>query len=71
MKKADRSTLLTLPMIVLIGLRVAWAGSQGGASVLGIPVFALSAGLAFVIQWLVFIPAYLLQSESFWIIITC
>ena len=41
------------------------AGSQGGASVLGIPLFAFSVGLAFVIQWLVFIPAYILQSEKF------
>jgi steroid 5-alpha reductase family enzyme len=32
---------------------------------LGIPIFALSVGLAFLIQWLAFIPAYLLQSESF------
>ncbi len=39
--------------------------SQGGATVAGIPVFALCVGLAFLIQWLVFIPAYLLQSERF------
>jgi steroid 5-alpha reductase family enzyme len=28
-------------------------------------LFALSVGLAFLIQWLVFIPAYLLQTEKF------
>jgi steroid 5-alpha reductase family enzyme len=33
--------------------------------VLGILIFALSVGLAFLIQWLVFIPAYLQQSERF------
>jgi steroid 5-alpha reductase family enzyme len=65
MKKTDITTLVTLPIIVLLGLGVAWAGSQGGASVLGVPVFALSVGLAFLIQWLVFIPAYLLQNERF------
>jgi steroid 5-alpha reductase family enzyme len=65
MKKADRNSLVAIPIVVLIGLGVAWAGSQGGASVLGIPIFALSVGLAFVIQWLVFIPSYLLQNESF------
>jgi steroid 5-alpha reductase family enzyme len=54
-----------VPIIILIGLGIAWAGSQGGASVSGIPIFALSVGLAFLIQWLAFIPAYLLQNESF------
>lgn len=49
----------------MIGLGVALAGSQGGTSVLGVPVFALSVGLAFLIQWLAFIPAYLLQNERF------
>jgi hypothetical protein len=58
MEKTDFTALVTFPIVVLIGLAVAWAGSQGGASVLGIPVFALSVGLAF-------IPAYLLQNERF------
>jgi steroid 5-alpha reductase family enzyme len=52
--------------VVLIGLGVALAGSQGGTTVGGIPVFALCVGVAFLIQWLVFIPAYLLQSERFY-----
>jgi steroid 5-alpha reductase family enzyme len=64
-KKSDRNALFALPIVVLIGLGIAWAGAQGGALVLGIPIFAFSVGLAFVIQWLVFIPAYLLQNESF------
>jgi steroid 5-alpha reductase family enzyme len=65
MKKADRNALLAVIAIVLVGAGIAWAGSQGGATVAGIPVFALCVGLAFLIQWLVFIPAYLLQSERF------
>ena len=65
MKEVDRNSLLALPVIVLAGVGIAWAGSQGGATVAGIPVFALCVGLAFLIQWLVFIPAYLLQSERF------
>ena len=63
MKKADRNALIALPVVILLGLGVAVAGSQGGAAVLGIPIFGLSVGLIFVIQWLAFIPAYLLQSE--------
>jgi steroid 5-alpha reductase family enzyme len=41
------------------------AGSQGGTSIAGVPLFALSVGLAFLIQWLAFIPAYFLQTEKF------
>lgn len=65
MKESDRRALLALPVVVLVGAGIAWAGSQGGATVADIPVFALCVGLAFLIQWLAFIPAYLLQSESF------
>lgn len=65
MKTTDRNTLIALPILILIGLLVALAGSQGGASIVGVPVFALSVGLAFLIQWLAFIPAYLLQTEKF------
>ena len=65
MTKRDRNALIAFPTVILIGLGIAWAGSQGGASVVGIPIFALSVGLAFAIQWLAFIPAYLLQNESF------
>jgi steroid 5-alpha reductase family enzyme len=65
MKKSDRNALIALPVVVLVGLGIAWAGSQGGATVAGIPVFALCVGLAFLIQWVAFIPAYLLQTEKF------
>jgi len=65
LKRPDRNALIAFPIIILIGLGVALAGSQGGATVFGVPLFALSVGLAFLIQWLAFIPAYLLQSERF------
>ena len=65
MKKSDRIALITLPILILIGILVALAGSQGGIMLGGIPLFALSVGLAFVIQWLVFIPAYFMQTEKF------
>ena len=65
MKTTDRNALIAFPILILIGILVALAGSQGGASIAGVPLFAASVGLAFVIQWLVFIPAYLLQTEKF------
>jgi steroid 5-alpha reductase family enzyme len=66
MKTTDRRALVVLPVVILVALGVALAGSQGGASAFGIPVFAFSVGLALVIQWLAFIPAYLLQTERFY-----
>lgn len=65
MKKTDRTSLVVLPIVIALGYLVALAGSQGGATVANNPVFALSVGLAFLIQWLAFIPAYLLQTEKF------
>lgn len=65
MKKTDRNSLIAFPILILIGVLVALAGSQNGNSVAGIPLFALAVGLAFLVQWLAFIPAYLLQTEKF------
>ncbi len=65
MKTTDRNALIVFPILVLIGMLVALAGSQGGSRIAGIPVFALLVGLAFLIQWLVFIPAYWRQTEKF------
>ncbi len=65
MELTDRKALLVFPLLVLIGILLAWAGSQGGAVIAGAPVFAVVVGLVFLIQWLVFIQAYRLQSEKF------
>ena len=65
MKKTDHNALIAFPVVIAIGFLVALAGSQGGVLVDGIPLFALLVGLTFLIQWLVFIPAYLLQTEKF------
>ena len=66
MKKSDRNALLAVLISILVGAGVGWAASQGGSTVMGIPVFALAVGMAFAIQWLVFVPSYLLQTESFY-----
>ncbi len=65
MKTTDRNAIIIFPVLIVIGLLVAVAGSQGGCRVAGIPVFALLVGLTFLIQWLVFIPAYWRQTEKF------
>jgi len=65
MKKSDRDAIVALPAFVVIAALVGLAGSQGGSTVGGFPVFALCVLLAFVIQWVAFVPAYLLQTERF------
>lgn len=51
---------------VIIASAIAWAGSQGGAELGGIPVMVLSAAIAFAVQWLAFVPAYWKQTEHFY-----
>jgi steroid 5-alpha reductase family enzyme len=65
MKTSDRNSLIAFPILILIGALVAYAGSQGGNTYNGIPVFALCVVLIFLIQWMVFIPSYLRQTEKF------
>jgi steroid 5-alpha reductase family enzyme len=65
-ESSDRNALIAVLVAILAAAGIAWAGSQGGASVAGIPIFALGVGLAFAIQWLAFIPAYVLQTERFY-----
>lgn len=65
MSKDEHTALLTLPIILLVAGAAAVAGSQGSVSALGLPLFALGVVLAFAIQWVAFVPAYLLESERF------
>jgi steroid 5-alpha reductase family enzyme len=66
MEKEDRNALIALPIVILVALGVAWAGSQGGASALGVPIFGLAVAVVFAIQWVGFIAAYVLQTEMFY-----
>jgi steroid 5-alpha reductase family enzyme len=61
----DRQAWIRLPVILAIGGAVAWAGSQGSARVGAVPVFALCGVLAFAINWVVFVHAYIAQTERF------
>jgi steroid 5-alpha reductase family enzyme len=65
MQKKNLNALIIFIALILVGVLVALAGSQGGASAFGLPVFALAVALAYLIQWLVFIPAFALQTEKF------
>jgi steroid 5-alpha reductase family enzyme len=66
MEKSNRNAIITFIVLIIVGILVGFAGSQGGRSIGGIPVFALAVGVIFLIQWLAFIPAYRLQTEKFY-----
>ncbi|AKV86840.1 hypothetical protein AKG07_11640 [Microbacterium sp. CGR1] len=63
--KSSRSSLIAIIVALVIGALVALAGSQGGATVGGTPLFAIAVAAAFAIQILAFIPAMLLRTERF------
>jgi steroid 5-alpha reductase family enzyme len=65
MKKEDLRSLIAIPIVMIVAAGLALAGSQGGATVSGIPIFALGIGLAFLVQWVVFIPSFIAQTEKF------
>lgn len=65
MTSQNRASLLTIVITLVIGALVAVAGSQGGATVGGIPLFALAVGVAFLIQVIVFIPSAIARTERF------
>jgi hypothetical protein len=46
MKKSNRDALIVFPVLIIIGVLFALAGSQGGRTAAGIPLFALAVGLA-------------------------
>ena len=66
MDNAQKRSFATVLLVVIIAAGVALAGSQGGVALNGIPLFALCVALAFIIQWLAFIPAYINKTEKFY-----
>lgn len=66
MSERGRRSIIAIPIVLLFAAVIAWAGSQGGYTVYGMPIFALCVALAFIIQWVAFIPAYINQTEKFY-----
>lgn len=65
MSKKDLTYLFVSLAVVAIGALVAWAGSQNGATIGGFPAFAGAVGVAFVIQWVVYLHAWTRRTEKY------
>ena len=58
-------TQLGVVLAVCAGLVGVLGAPADGVAVAGVPVLWLCFGLAFVVQWLAFVPAFLKQTEHF------
>ena len=65
MTHEERKSVMASAVSVAIAIAVVWTGSRGGLVAGGLPVFAVCGLLAFGLNWLVFVPAYLFQTERY------
>jgi len=64
MSRTNRSALITIFVVLIIGALVALAGAQGSTTLGGIPLFVLAVASAFTIQIIVYIPSMIAKSEK-------
>lgn len=57
--------LIGIVVVLLISLPLALAGSQASVSNGSLPLFFLCASVGFILHWLMFIPAYIYQTEHY------
>ena len=65
-ERSNTQVFAAIFIAVMIGIAMSWAGSDGGDRVVTVPVFALCGALCFAINWLVFIPSALAQTERYY-----
>jgi steroid 5-alpha reductase family enzyme len=66
MKNQAWESLIAIVGALLVAAAVAWAGSQGGLAVAGLPLFALAGAYAFLVQWVAFVPSYAARTEHYY-----
>jgi steroid 5-alpha reductase family enzyme len=64
--KVENSALIGILFALVFAALIALAGSQRGQLVGRIPLYMIGFGIAFIIQWIAFIPSYLNQTEKFY-----
>jgi steroid 5-alpha reductase family enzyme len=64
--KGKSISLIGIAACIAIASTIGVAGSDGGITLGRLPVFMLCGFAAFVIQWLVFVPAYRFQTEKYY-----
>ena len=65
-ERSNSNIIVALIIALIVGVAISWAGSDGGTRLGTLPLFALCGALAFAINWLVFVPSSLAQTEHFY-----
>jgi len=66
MNPVSKRSVIAIIIALLIVSGLALAGSQGGKTVNGFPIFAICVAVAIGIQWVAFLPAFAMQTETFY-----
>ena len=64
--QASARDLLSVCIITLLGIALALAGGSGGLVWADVPVFVWCAGLAFGLNWLVYVPSAFARTEHYY-----
>jgi len=64
--KSNWGALIGVVLVVGFGLGVAGLADAGARELWGLPMLPALAGLAFLIQWVVFVPSYVAQTEHYY-----
>lgn len=66
-KKEDTQSYAGVLIAVVVAAGLALAGSHGGAGAFrGIPLFAVCVAIAFLIQWVAYVPSLLARTEKYY-----
>lgn len=65
MNKAKISSVIGIVVPAVIGVMLCAIVGSSGNTFISLPVFSLCVGLAFALQWIVFVPSYLYKTEKF------
>ena len=50
---------------IVLGILIAFAGSEGSETYNGIALFAICASVSYLLHWIIFIPSYIYQTEHY------
>ena len=65
-ERSNSQIVIAIAIAVVLAALISWAGGDGGDRVGSVPVFALCGALAFIVNWLAFIPSALAQTERYY-----
>jgi len=63
---SNSKRIIALIVTVLIGAGISYAGSDGGARVGNVPIYLICGALAFLVNWVAFIPANAAKTEKYY-----